>query len=80
MNGVEIQDVDNFEYLGAYVSKEGGNTVDMNNRITKARTAFIRLKNVWSSNNISRNAKLRLYKSIIISENCVDVMVHRRGR
>ena len=24
INCVEIQDVDNFEYLGAYVSKEGG--------------------------------------------------------
>ena len=53
MNDVEIQDVDNFEYLGAYVSKEGRSTVDLNNRITKARTASIRLKNVWSSNNIS---------------------------
>ena len=44
MNGIDIQNVDNFEYLGAYVLKQVGSTVDLNNRIAKARTVFITLK------------------------------------
>ena len=31
-----------------------------------ARTTFTRLKKIWSSNNISRRTKLKLYKSLVV--------------
>ena len=41
IEGKGIEDVDEFTYLGATVSKEGGGGKDMSNRINKARNAFI---------------------------------------
>ena len=37
VNGRGIEDVDRFVYLGATVSKEGGGTEDIQNRVVKAR-------------------------------------------
>ena len=44
VNGREIGDVERFVYLGATVSKEGGGTEDIHNRVIKARGVFLRLK------------------------------------
>ena len=38
VNGRGIEDVDRFVYLGATVSKEGGGTEDIHNRVVKARS------------------------------------------
>ena len=65
VNGRGIEDVDSFLYLGATVSKEGGGTEDIHNRVVKARGVFLRLKNIWSSNSISRRVKVRLYKTLV---------------
>ena len=46
--------------------KEGGGMKDLKNRRSKARGAFIRLKNMWRSNSISRKTKLRLYKTLVV--------------
>ena len=53
VNGQGIEDVDRFVYLGATVSKEGGGTEDIQNRVAKARRVFLRLKKIWSSHSIS---------------------------
>ena len=52
--GRGIEDIDKFVYLGATVSKEGGGTEEIHNRVVKARGAFVRLTKIWSSNSISR--------------------------
>ena len=64
-NGHTIENVDRFAYLGAYVSNEGGTTQDVSNRVSKARGSFIKLKNSWSSSKITRNTKVKLYKSLL---------------
>ena len=64
VNGRGIEDVDRFVYLGPTVSKEGGGTEDIQNRVIKARGLFLRLKKIWSSNSISRRVKVRLYKTL----------------
>ena len=63
VNGRGIKDVDRFVYLGTTVSKEGGGTEDIQNRVVKARGVFLRLKKIWSSHSISRRTKVRLYKT-----------------
>ena len=65
VNGRGIEDVDRFVYLGATVSKEGGGTEDIHNRVVKARGVFLRLKKIWSSSSISRRVKVRLYKTLV---------------
>ena len=65
VNGRGIEDVDRFVYLGATVSKEGGGTEDIHNRVVKARGVFLRLKKIWNSHSISRRTKVRLYKTLV---------------
>jgi hypothetical protein len=62
----EIEDVDEFTYLGAIVCKDGGGMRDLKNRLSKARGTFIRLKKIWRSSIISRKTKLRLYKTLVV--------------
>ena len=65
INEDPLEEVTEFQYLGAVVSGAGGGAEDLQNRIKKARVAFSNLKNIWNSNNISRNTKLKLYKSLV---------------
>ena len=58
-----LGDIDEFTYLKANVCKEGGGIKDLKNMRSKA---FIRLKNMWRSNSISRKTKLRLYKTLVV--------------
>ena len=71
---MDVKNVDEFTYLGAKVCKEGGAMKDLTNRRSKARGAFVRLKNMCRSNSISR--KLRLYKTLVVPVLYVDA---RRG-
>ena len=43
VNGEQVEDVENFVYLGAYVDKEGGGRRNIRNRLQKAQRAFQRL-------------------------------------
>ena len=62
----DIEYVENFPYLGSYISKEGDAEVDVRARIGKAASVFQRLRTIWKSGAISRNVKLRLYSSIVL--------------
>ena len=66
INRQDIEEVDQFTYLGATVCKEGGGMKDLKNRLSKARGAFIRLGKTWSSNSITRRTKLKLYKTLVL--------------
>jgi hypothetical protein len=67
LNGVNIDDVEEFCYLGAIVTKTGGTDADIQNRINRARQAYFNLGKVWRSNFISRNLKLRIFDSCVVS-------------
>ena len=58
VNGEEVQDVEEFAYLGAIVDKEGGGNKDIRNRLQKARDAFQRLWKVWAARGIGRRTKV----------------------
>ena len=52
--------VDQLTYLGATVCKEeGAGMKHPKNRLSKARSAFVRLKRIWRSKTTLRRAKLR---------------------
>ena len=43
VNGMALEDVEKFIYLGATVCKQGGGGEDINARLGKARGAFVKL-------------------------------------
>ena len=43
----DIEDVSEFTYLDAIVSKDSGGGSDMTSRINKARVVFTKLNKVW---------------------------------
>ena len=65
VNGVALEDVEKFTYLGATVCKQGGGEEDIKARLGKARGAFVKLNRVWSSSSVSRKTKIRLYKTLV---------------
>ena len=67
IHGQEIEDVNEFTYLGAKVCKEGGGMKDLRNRLSKARGAYTKLSRIWKSKEITKRTKLKLYKALVLS-------------
>lgn len=63
----DIEEVDKFQYLGAYVDKTGGADHDIRCRTGKAWGAFNKFSKVWRSGKIRRRTKLRLFNSNVLS-------------
>ena len=67
IDGQGVAEVDEFTYLGATVCKEeGAGMKDPKNRLSKARSALVRLKRIWRSNTTLRRTKLRLYRTLVV--------------
>lgn len=67
INGTNIEEVDEFTYLGSIISKVGGADADVKSRIKKAQQAFGQLRPIWSSRLISTSTKLRIFNSNVKS-------------
>ena len=65
VNDEQVDDVEEFLYLGALLDKEGGATKDIQQRLGKARQIFYRLRRIWDSSEISRKTKIQLFKTIV---------------
>ena len=65
VNDEQVDDVEEFLYLGALLDKEGGATKDIQQRLSKARQTFYRLRRIWNSSEISRKTKIQLFKTIV---------------
>ena len=61
----EVEDVEEFVYLGSTVTKEGGGTEDIKKRLSKAQGAFFNLRNIWNTRSIGRNTKIKLFKTLV---------------
>ena len=67
INGEPIEETESFCYLGSVLTRDGGAYLDIQSRIQKARQAFRSLNNVWNSTQLTRNLKLRFFKTNVIS-------------
>ena len=67
MNGQKLEEVNNFKYLGATLSKDGSCTAEVRIRIATAMAAMSRLSRLWKSSNISFTTKYRLYQALVVS-------------
>jgi hypothetical protein len=66
MSGQQLEEVANFKYLGATLSKDGTCTTEIRIRIATATAAMARLTKIWKSN-ISFSTKYKLFKSLVLS-------------
>jgi len=59
--------VDDFCYLGSWLSINGNCDKDCQTRICKASSVFGRLQDVWRNKHISLKVKVRLHESLAMS-------------
>ncbi|VDP28060.1 unnamed protein product [Schistosoma curassoni] len=55
INGEDLEDVKTFTYLGSIIDEHGGSHAGMTARIGKARAAYLKLKDIWNSKQLSVN-------------------------
>lgn len=67
LDGEEIDEVEDFANPGSNISKDGGSDRANQQRIGKARTAFIILSPVRKSKSMSRKTKLRIFNTNVKS-------------
>jgi hypothetical protein len=65
VDGKQLDTVDSFNYIGSCITTEDGAERDIKVRIGKARSAFIRLGNIWKTAAFSRKTKLKIFNSCV---------------
>jgi len=66
-SGATIETVEDFCYLGSYISTTGNYDQEVNVRIGKAAGVFSKLGKLWKSKKISLPVKTRLYQALVLS-------------
>ena len=62
-----MEQTDNFVYLGGNISTNEGSEGDISRRIGLARGIVQSLSKIWSSREISKNTKLLVYETLVLS-------------
>ncbi|VDP43343.1 unnamed protein product [Schistosoma margrebowiei] len=60
IDGEDLEDVKTFTYLGSIIDEQGGSDADVKVWIGKARAAYLQLRNIWNSKQLSTNTKVRI--------------------
>ena len=67
VNGKTLEDVQEFNYLGSKITTDGDCMTEINSRISKAGQAFGMLRNIWKTNNLKLQTKIKIFKSNVLS-------------
>ena len=62
-----LEEVEEFTYLGSIMSKSNATVKDITNRLQKAKSSFVQLNKIWRSPNISEKTKIKIYHSNVLS-------------
>ena len=73
LRGESIEDVGSFTYLGSVVTKDGGATQDVSQRIRKANGVFVQLCPVWKNSRISTRTGPNTASSVVMLNQCCYV-------
>ncbi|VDP02214.1 unnamed protein product [Schistosoma margrebowiei] len=63
IDGEDLEDVKTFTYLGSIIDEQSGSDADGKTRIGKAREAYLQLRNIWNSKQLSTNTKVRIFNT-----------------
>lgn len=66
INGVQLQCVQQFKYLGSIIHDEGS-TKEILSRIAQATSALQKLKTIWKDNNITMKHKIQFIRALVFS-------------
>ncbi|VDP28585.1 unnamed protein product [Schistosoma margrebowiei] len=55
IDGENLEDVNTFTYLSSTIDEHGISDADVKAQIGKARAAYLQIKNIWNSNQLSVN-------------------------
>ena len=82
LEGVELERVHDFRYLGSIKSDSGHCTKDITSRIAMAKTKTIDLKNIWKDKDLSNKIKITNFKNHSLEHNVVwsGRMDHKKSR
>ncbi|VDO81015.1 unnamed protein product [Schistosoma curassoni] len=58
-----FMDVKTFTYLGNIIDKHSGTGADVKAWIRKARAAYLQVRNIWNSRQLSTNTKVRIFNT-----------------
>ncbi|MCT5353382.1 hypothetical protein LZK34_32670 [Pseudomonas aeruginosa] len=65
INGMIVENVKEFTYLGAVLTNTYDDSPEIKRRITIAKNATIALNNIWKDRSITLRTKLRLLNSLV---------------
>ncbi|VDP40286.1 unnamed protein product [Schistosoma curassoni] len=63
IDGEDLEDAKTFTYLGSIIDEHGGSDADVKAWIGKARAAYLQLKNIWNSKQLSTNTEVRIFNT-----------------
>ena len=65
LNGVPLEIVNYFTYLGSCMSSDCNVSAEVNTRINKARITFDNLHHLWHQRSLPLNLKARVYQATV---------------
>ena len=67
VRNVELEEVQDFKYLGSYISTDSNIEKEISTRIGLVAQAFNRLQSIWKSTALQTKTKLKIYRSNVRS-------------
>ena len=67
IRGADLEKVQDFKYLGSYISADSDIEREISMRIGLAAAAFNKLRNIWKSSLLQTKTKLKIYRSNVQS-------------
>ncbi|VDP37005.1 unnamed protein product [Schistosoma curassoni] len=63
----DLEDVKTFTYLGSIIDEHGGSDANVKVQIGKARAAYLQLKNIRNSKQLSTNTKVTIFNANVMT-------------
>ncbi|VDO51759.1 unnamed protein product [Schistosoma margrebowiei] len=63
LDGENLEDVESFTNVWCIIDEQRGSDADVKTRMGKAWAAFLQLKNIWNSKQLSTNIKMRIFNT-----------------
>ena len=67
IDGQQIEEVKQFDYLGSMINNNGDSTTEIKRRLAMARTTTQSMSKIWKSRGLSTDLKVRLLRATVFS-------------